>query len=248
VIVRLRNVSKSYDKPVPVHALKNITASLPKTKRLMIVGESGSGKTTLAKCLAGWESPDQGSIELFCRAPPQLVPQEPATSLNPHWTALEIVAEPYRIGGVTKAESQRLSASWLDRMELPANYRSRACTAFSGGEQARLAIARALAAMNPGKPGASTDRSGLLMFDESFSALDEPLRIRLLDLLSSLQTELPVMYLFLSHDIVVTGGFVDSVVVMAGGQIVEQGSASEVLSSPTSEAMQRILADSKDFT
>lgn len=245
MIAILRNVSKRYGRPVPVNALGNLTVSFPCVKRLMIVGESGSGKSTLARCLAGWEAPDEGSIELFCAAKPQLVPQEPAASLNPRWSALEIVAEPYRISGMSKTEAQRLASGWLHRMELPANSFAKVSSTFSGGEQARLAIARGLAAVNPQADARAG--VGLLIFDESFSALDEPLRIRLLELLCALQDTLPVLYMFLSHDLAITAAYADFVAVMEDGQVVEQGTAAQVLDSPLSDAMRQLLAESKDM-
>jgi len=237
MIARLCGVGKRYGKRPPVTALRNVTLDVAKGKRLLIAGESGSGKSTLARCLAGWETPDEGTIEIFGGARPQLIPQEPASSLNPYWSALAIVAEPYRIRGLSKRAAAYRAMEWLSRVELPPACAHRLSGEVSGGEQARLAIARALAALTI--DGA---QAGLLIFDESFSALDEALRIRLFDLLMKLRDTLPVAYAFLSHDLAITAQFVDSIAVMHQGEVVEYGSATQLLASPASPALQRLVA------
>jgi len=237
MIATLQHISKFYGKNRSICALRDVTFSVVKGKRLMITGASGSGKSTLAKVLAGWEQPDEGVIE-FSGTRPQLIPQEPATSLNPYWTALEIVAEPYRIGGMQNAA--KLAVEWIDRVELPPSCASKLSSRFSGGEQARLAIARAMAALT-----IEGREAGLLMFDESFSALDEPLRIRLLEFLIRLQTTFPVTYAFVSHDLGLTSGFMDSIAVMENGLIVEYGDAPQMLNAPTSQTMIRLVAASR---
>ena len=237
MIARLCGVGKRYGKRPPVTALRNVTLAVAQGQRLLIAGESGSGKSTLARCLAGWETPDEGTIEVIGGARPQLIPQEPATSLNPYWTALAIVEEPYRIRGLNKRTGEHRATEWLSRVELPPDCANRLSGQASGGEQARLAIARALAALT--LDGA---QPGLLIFDESFSALDEALRIRLFDLLMKLRDTLPVAYAFLSHDLAITARFVDSIAVMHQGEVVEYGGAAQLLAKPASAALQRLVA------
>ncbi len=239
MIASLRDVSKRYGRRPPIQALRNVSLSIPQGARLMIVGESGSGKTTLAKCLAGWEQPDQGTIELFCDARPQLIPQEPALSLNPYWNALAVVAEPFRIRGLGRREAHERAGEWMNRVELPSDSLSKLSAEFSGGEQARLAIARALAAV------CSDQKPGLLIFDESFSALDEELRVRLLTLLGKLQEQFPVTYAFLSHDLWITSRFADFIGVLDSVEMIEFGTAMQVLSTPISGAMKLLLSESK---
>jgi ABC-type dipeptide/oligopeptide/nickel transport system ATPase subunit len=240
MIARLRGVGKRYGKRPPVTALRNVTLTLAQGQRLLIAGESGSGKSTLARCLAGWEMPDEGTIEIFGGARPQLIPQEPATSLNPYWSALAIVAEPYRIRGMNKRSAAHRATEWLSRVELPPDCANRLSGQVSGGEQARLAIARALAALT-----LDGVQPGLLIFDESFSALDEALRVRLFDLLMKLRETLPVAYAFVSHDLAITARFVDSIAVMHHGELVEYGTAAQLFACPASPAMQRLVAGLK---
>jgi ABC-type dipeptide/oligopeptide/nickel transport system ATPase subunit len=244
MIAILKNVGKSYGKRSPVRALRNVSLSLPQARRIMIVGESGSGKSTLVKCLAGWEAPDEGAMQLFCERRPQLIPQEPASSLNPAWDALAIVAEPFRIRGHSKPEANERALEFIRRVELPAESVRKLSIDFSGGEQARLAIARGLAAVCSDRakhdtPGA---RQGFLIFDESFSSLDEELRTRLFSLLLRLQDEFCVTYAFVSHDLSIVARFADFIAVLDAGELVEFGNARDVLGAPASFAMKRLLS------
>jgi ABC-type dipeptide/oligopeptide/nickel transport system ATPase subunit len=209
---------------------------------MMIVGRSGSGKSTLARCVAEWERPDEGRVEIFGGVKVQLIPQEPGASLNPHWTAAEAVAEPYRLGGYPKGEAIELAMKWINRMELPANAGHKLTSHCSGGEQARLAIARALTAITMDKGSA-----GLLIFDEAFSALDQDLRIRILELLLGLQHEFGVTFIFTSHDLAITSCYAERIVVMHQGELVEQGERDQMLTAPKSQAMQSLLAAAQSY-
>jgi ABC-type dipeptide/oligopeptide/nickel transport system ATPase subunit len=246
MIARLRNVTKSYRGVHPVTALQNVSLEIAQRQSLMIAGHSGSGKSTLARCLAGWEAVDAGSIELNPQAQVQLIPQDPASSLNPYWTAAQIVAEPFRIrpNALPKSRINSLVEELFRRVGLPPASQKKLSTRFSGGEQALLAIARALAAVTR-KPG----DSGLLLFDESLSALDVDLRISILEMLAELRTTFQLTLVFLSHDLSVTPRYADTIAVLSAGQLVEHGPTAQILNSPASPHMMDLVAASKgDWT
>ena len=243
MIAALRNVSKFFGTNTRVQALRGVTLEINAGERLIIVGRSGSGKSTLARCLAGWEAPDAGTIHYADGVKTQLIPQEPGASLNPRFTAIEIVSEPYRIKGIKREQAADLAASWIERVELPAQCGEKMSSEFSGGEQARLAIARAMAAIFMDER-----RPGLLIFDESFSALDRELRSRLFTLLIRLQSQFAATYLFIAHEILLAGQYADRIAVMEEGAIVECGKASQVMFTPSSDAMLRLVAASKRGT
>ena len=155
----------------------------------------------------------------------QLVMQDPGASLNPRFTAFEIVEEPLRIRGLQEGSARRVSGL-LERMGL--RNPGRRAGEFSGGERARLAIARALAAMPEiGK--------GLLILDESLSSLDPETRDRILGMLRDLQEEQPLSYLFLSHDLDLLAGVVNDLVILHEGRIIERGAPREILERPRHE-------------
>ena len=237
MIAKLSGVSKWYGNKPRVRALGEVSLSIARGGRLMIVGRSGSGKSTLARCAANWEQPDEGTVEIGSGVKVQLIPQEPGASLNPHWTAAEAVAEPYRLCGRTKRDAFALAVKWMERMELPGDTGQKLARNCSGGEQARLAIARGLAAVT-----VDTDFAGLLIFDESFSALDEELRVRIFDLLLGLQSEFGATYVFVSHDLAITSRSVNRIAVMEQGCLVEEGEREQMLTAATSDAMRGLLA------
>ena len=157
-------------------ALRDVTLGLEKGRTLGLVGPSGSGKSTLARCLAFYEAPSSGEVWLdgqnlwslgrqerrAMRAQIQLIFQEPAASLNPRFTAGEIIEEPLVIQKWGSAQTRLQKACELmETVGLPSQAAGRAALAFSGGERQRLSIARALA-LQP----------KLLILDESFSGLD----------------------------------------------------------------------------
>ena len=210
-VLRARGVSKSYAR---VRALDGVDLELKAGGRLVITGESGSGKSTLAKCLAGWETADNGTVEFKGAKKPQLIPQEPGESLNPFWEAWEVVTESLRLEGVGETQRREKAIEWIERVGLPAEVARRKSGTCSGGERARLAIARALVMCE-----CEQRFPGVFIFDESFSGLQLGLRRQILDLLDELQARWPLTYIVIAHDEWLTRTFADSVAVMREGRL-----------------------------
>ena len=213
-------------------ALRGVELSVGRGARLVIAGVSGSGKSTLARCIAGWEAADRGVISIATSACFQLIPQNPGESLNPRLSAREIVEEPYRIRG--RHAPERVS-HWIAQTGLTPDFESRLPGQLSGGERARLAIARALAAADGGVPA-------LLIFDESFSSLDLPLQERMFELLARLQPSLDLSYMLVSHDVTLVARFAREVAIMDDGRIVEQGLMQDVLARPRTHAARDLVS------
>ena len=227
-------------------ALRNVSFELARGETLGVVGASGSGKSTLARCLALMETPTAGEIlfegrslakpsrreTLELRGQVQLIPQQPAASLNPRFTAEEIIAEPLvlleRASGDARAKRVR------ELMELcglkVAAARNRALE-FSGGERQRLAVARALAA-DP----------ALLILDESLAGLDLSVQAQVVNLLLGLQPRRGLTYIVVSHDLSVVGNIADRLLVLDGGEAVEQGDAEALLSHPAHARTRELVA------
>ena len=239
VLLTVRGVRKTYRRSwlsrSRVTALAGVDLALEPGARLALVGSSGSGKSTLAKCAAGWETADSGEIRFAAAGRPQLIPQHPGDSLNPWFRAAEIVGEPLRIRGKPRRACRAAALDWMERTGLPSGAADRRPSEFSGGERARLAMARALAATGNAEPA-------LLIFDESFSGLDLPLQAQLLDLLGALQASLPLAYLLVAHDLSLAARFASEIAVMHAGRIVEQGPAAQVMTQPRSEHARRLIA------
>jgi peptide/nickel transport system ATP-binding protein len=207
-------------------ALREVSFHLARRRTLALVGPSGAGKSTLAHCLAGLEIPDEGTARIEGReirsADVQLIPQQPASSFNPRFSAAEAVVEPLVIQRcVRRSDVISVAAVAMKRVGLPVEAATRRVGDFSGGEHQRLAIARALA-LEP----------KLLVLDESLSALDDSSLERTVELLRDLQRTLSLTYILIAHDLTVAGRLADEIAVMEAGRIVEHRPATELMASP----------------
>src|SRR5882762_7829977 len=229
-----------------VMALQGVSFAIRPESTLALVGESGSGKSTLAFCLACLERPTSGRIifqggeitaldeeqQRALRPQIQLVFQDPARSLNPRFSALELVNEPLLVQGrVYKREREDRARTLLAQVGLPQEKALQRAEEFSGGQRQRLAIARALM-LEP----------KLLILDEAFSALDCSVQAQIANLLLELQDSLGIIYLFISHDLVMAAHLADEIAVMHRGRIVEQGPADKILKHPERETTRQLLA------
>lgn len=216
-----------------VSALNGASFSIASGTTLALVGDSGSGKSTLALCLACLERPTSGRIwfegrnlaalgekELrMVRPQIQLIFQDPARSINPRFTALEIVMEPLilqRKWGQHEVRERAVQS--LERVGLHREMATRRTREFSGGQRQRLAIARALM-LEP----------RLLILDEALSALDCSVQAQIANLLLDLQSSLGLTYLFITHDPAMAAHLSDEVALMDRGRIVVQDVPHKVL-------------------
>jgi ABC-type glutathione transport system ATPase component len=260
-LLRLKGVSKRYVRGgllwnrTAVAAVDGVDLEIFGGRTLALVGESGSGKSTVARCVARLEKPDHGQIwisgenitnrnsadldsakrntraNLLLRNQVQMVFQDAITSMNPRFTARQVVEEPLLIMGVgaqlrsdaarTAVSEVGLSADWLDRSVME----------FSGGQRQRLAIARALVV-----------RPKLLALDEALTGLDLSTQAQIANLLLDLQASHSVTYLLISHDLALVARMADTIAVMASGRIVETGPTAEIMTEPKHEETLRLLA------
>ena len=226
-------------------AVQDVTFSLERGRTLGVVGPSGSGKTTLARCLALFEAPTSGEIRLdgrnLCtlnhrqqaamRPEIQLIFQEPASSLNPRFTAAQIVTEPLLIRGLGTRETRLERASELmETVGLPRHALQTPALEFSGGERQRLAIARALA-LEP----------KLLILDESFAGLDLSVQAQVSGLLLDLQQRRGLTYILISHDLALVWRLAGEIAVMDHGSIVEHAGVAVLLARPQHPCTKELL-------
>ena len=245
-LLDLTHVVKTF--PGPVHAVANVSFSLPAGGSLGLVGESGSGKTTLSRLVCRLIDPDGGDIILagesiaaipareFHRSPlrraVQIVFQDPHDSLNPRFTAFDCIAHPLRRldrlrDGATLDGRVRECAA---RAGLPPELLGRYPHQLSGGQKARVGIARAIA-----------PRPRLLVLDEPTAALDVSIQATILQLLDRLRREDGLALLFVSHDLNVVRMMCDDLVVLQNGQVVEAGPSDAVFAAPKAEYTRALL-------
>ena len=229
-----------------VRAVDGVSFSVVPGETLGLVGESGSGKSTLSRTVLQLLAPTSGSVRFEgreiaglsrremrpLRAEMQMIFQDPYASLNPRKRIGQIVGEPLRLQGqASRAELRKQVQSLLDHVGLsPAHYQ-RYPHEFSGGQRQRIGIARALAL-----------RPKLIVADEPVSALDVSIRAQILELLSNLQEEFGLTYVFVAHDIGVVRHISDRIAVMHEGKIVEQGPADQVCERPSDPYTKTLLA------
>lgn len=203
------------------HVCKNITFQMEQGEILGLVGESGSGKTTLVKALLGMVKDKEGAIKLNAKMP-QMIFQDPYSSLNPSKKIGWLLQEPLRIkGGFTKEEREKKAYEMLKKVGLNDNIFNHYPRQLSGGQRQRVSIALALM-LEP----------ELLIADEPVSALDVTIQAQIMDLLLKLKEEMGLSILFISHDLRVVYKMCDRVLIMEDGEIVEQGKVEEVYKNP----------------
>ncbi len=219
-----------------VQALTGVTIEIARGESLGLVGESGSGKSTLARAILRLVEPSAGKVTFDAsdithqsgsrlkayRRRVGVVFQSPYSSLNPAWKVEDLIAEPLRVHRLASGtELRERVVQVLEQVGLDRSHLRRLSSSFSGGQQQRLAIGRAIAT-----------RPDLLVCDEAVSALDASTRAQVLNLLVRLQRELDLAILFISHDLAVVRAVTSRIAVMYLGRLVEQGPSAEVVERP----------------
>ncbi|MFN3937661.1 MAG: ABC transporter ATP-binding protein [Gemmobacter sp.] len=226
-----------------LRAVDGVTLSIPPGRTLGLVGESGCGKSTLARAVAGLMAPSAGAVRIDGRDWPvarladrrararrvQMVFQDPFGSLNPRLSVAQIVGEPLVVHRMPDVD--RKVSALLDRVGLTEAQGRRYPHELSGGQRQRVAIARALA-LDP----------RILVCDEPVSALDVSIQAQVLNLLSDLQRDLGLAYLFISHDLSVIRYVADRIAVMYRGRIVEEGASDAVWTAPAHPYTRALIA------
>ncbi len=235
--------------PATFRAVDAISFSIGRGESVGLVGESGCGKSTTSTMLMRlidatsgrivFDEEDIGAIpaKRFARLPLrkriQMVFQDPTDSLNPRFTAARAIADPIlRLGAIRGRKAVRARCEELARqVGLPVELLDRFPHQLSGGQKARVGIARAIA-LNP----------DLVILDEPTAALDVSVQAVVLNLLQALKKQLGMSYLFVSHDLNVVRLLCDRVLVMRAGRIVEQGPTERVMTAPESDYTRELLA------
>ncbi|WP_136050932.1 ABC transporter ATP-binding protein [Microbacterium sp. K36] len=231
-----------------LHAVKDVSFTLEAGRTTALVGESGSGKSTIARMLMKLETPTSGSILLDgeesgtrgsalerYRSDVQMVFQDPFASLNPFHTIVHHLERPIRLHHpkLDSGEVRARAIELLERVRLTPgeSFAERRPHELSGGQRQRVAIARALA------PGAR-----FIVADEPVSMLDVSIRLGVLNLLAELQREENLGVLYITHDLATARHFSDDIMVLFQGDVVERGTADEVILNPQHEYTRTLLA------
>lgn len=233
-------------KTSPLHAVDGVSLNLYKGQTMGLVGESGSGKTTVGRCILRLTEPTTGRVSYRgqdllklpsgemrrARRQLQMVFQDPEGSLNPRFTCRKVLTEPLKRLGVAKGPELKEKVDDLVRqVGLQPDDMDKFPHQFSGGQQQRIAVARAMAT----KPE-------VVILDEPTSALDVSVRAQIVELLVKLQDEYGLAYLLISHDLSIVKYLSDVVAVMYLGQMVEMSPAKELFSSPLHPYTQALIA------
>ncbi|EJL6478453.1 ABC transporter ATP-binding protein [Vibrio cholerae] len=229
-----------------IKAVDGVSFALQPGETLGLVGESGCGKSTLGRTILKLFEPTEGRIFFegqditqfsakamrSLRKEMQIVFQDPLESLNQRHTIGMILEEPFIIHGVGNAqERKKWVLELLEKVGLPANSIERYPHEFSGGQRQRIGIARAIAL----KPK-------LLICDESVSALDVSVQAQIINLLLTLQQEMNLAIIFISHDLSVVKQVSDNIAVMYFGKIVEYDNVLEVYNNPMHDYTKKLLS------
>jgi peptide/nickel transport system ATP-binding protein len=228
-------------------AVDNISFDIMEGETLGLVGQSGCGKTTLGRSIVGLQKINEGHISfkgetiVFPKMPYnknykkviQLIFQDPYSSLNPNMRIGDAIAEPLKVHGNCKNDTERKAQviEMLEKVELAADQYNKYPHEFSGGQRQRIVIARALIL----KPK-------FVICDESVSALDVSVQAQVLNLLNDLKASMQFSALFITHDLSVVKYISDRIMVMNKGKIEEIGPAETVYNSPKSLYTQELLA------
>lgn len=232
-----------------LRAIDHVSLRLHRGEILGLVGESGSGKSTMARIIARLLPQTDGSVwfnnsdlthvsgNRFAQAPQrrdiQMVFQDPLASLNPRWTVARSIADPIRRLGTAeeKTRSQAIVTDAAERAGLPKRFLASYPHQLSGGQRARVDIARAIVL-----------RPKLLILDEPTSALDASLQAHVIQTMMALRQELDLSYIFVTHDLSLVRLISDSIVVMQRGKMVEGGPSAEVFGAPKQPYTRELIA------
>ena len=253
ILLEARGLVKTYQQrsgrfgfgTTEIKALDNVSVALKQGSTLAVVGESGSGKSTLARCLLQLQPYDSGEVVFQgqslaqldkdslrnVRKNLQMVFQDPFASLNPRMRVGDIVGEGLLIHNIGNPESRKAQVNqMLERVGLTATDAQKFPHQFSGGQRQRIGIARALV-LQP----------KVVICDEPVSALDVSVQAQILLLLKSLQQEMGLSYIFISHDLRVVRHIANDIVVMHKGKVVEQGAVENIYQHPQQSYTQQLL-------
>lgn len=235
-LTKIYNIRQGGFKSLELKAVDDVSFQIPRGTTMALVGESGSGKSTVAKLVLQLESITSGTVsvggksigalkgrELFdFRRRVQPVFQDPYGSLDPVYSVGNTIGEPLATHNIgDRASRQARVRELLEQVSLPMSTINRYPNELSGGQRQRIAVARALAL----KPD-------VIVLDEAVSALDVLVQGQILNLLTDLQAELGLTYLFITHDLAVVRLVADNVCVMQRGRVVERATTDEVFSNP----------------
>jgi ABC-type glutathione transport system ATPase component len=245
-LLSVRDLNVSFHGPHgPVRALRNISLDVHRGEIFAIVGESGSGKSTLARALMGITPIESGCIELdgsrlehtsrarslSARHRISMVFQDSASAFDPRFTVRRILLEPLNALPRALRRPESTPGSLLADVGLSPAVLDRYAHQLSGGQRQRVGIARALAT--------SPD---LLICDEAVSALDLSVQAQVLNLLSDLQEQRSLTFVFITHDLRVVEYLADRIGVMFHGQLIETGHAEQILDYPSHAYTQKLIA------
>jgi peptide/nickel transport system ATP-binding protein len=225
-----------------VHAVDRVSFAVDEGEVVGLVGESGCGKSTLGRVACGLYAPSDGAVRYRgqpvthadgARRPIQMIFQDPFASLNPRMRVAQIIGEAPRVHGLIDAKQiEDYVAQLLKRVGLDPGYVRRYPHQFSGGQRARIGIARALAV----KPE-------FLVCDEAVAALDVSIQAQVLNLFMDLRDQFQLTYLFISHDLGVVRHLSDRVVVMYLGRVVEIAATEPLFAAPNHPYTQALLTE-----
>lgn len=223
----------------PKVIVKNASFDIMQGEILGLVGESGCGKTTLSKAILGMNKEIQGDI-IHHSNKPQMIFQDPYSSLNPAKTIGWLLQEPlYAAGKLDKAfemtakDREAAAYDMLKRVGLSEKYFKRRPSQLSGGQRQRISIGQAL-----------ITKPGFVIADEPVSALDVTIQAQIMELMRKLQEEMKISFLFISHDINVIYQMSDRIMVMKEGEIVEIGETDDLFLNPKHPYTKQLLAES----
>lgn len=234
-VLEVKHVSASYrEGRKEQQVLKDVDLIVRENEILGLVGESGCGKTTLSKAILGFVNVQEGEI-IHHTKHPQMIFQDPYSSLNPGKRVEWILEEPLRMQKVPKEERRRRVLAMAEKTGLSEEHLKRHPRELSGGQRQRVSIAVSL-----------LQGARFIIADEPVSALDVTIQRQIMELIIKLQEEMKFSVLFISHDLNVIYQMCDRVLVMRDGRIVEEGDVEEVFLNPKAAYTKELMAATLD--
>ena len=242
ILLEIKNLKKYFPmknffgvKIGDLKAVDDVSFDIYKGETFGLVGESGCGKSTLGRSILRMLRTDSGSVIYKgkdianlpegewkeYRSKLQIIFQDPYSALNPNWTVKELISEPLRNAGMSRAQCRERVLELLKLVNMNADDMDKFSYEFSGGQRQRIGIARAVASYPE-----------FIFCDEPISALDVSVQAQVVNMLKDLQKELGLTYLFTAHDLSMVHHISDRIGVMYLGSMVELGTSEEVFNSP----------------